>query len=369
MKSFFLFIAAAALVCCPACVEELEIERPKQADFLVVDGILNYHERADSSDLAVQLSLSSTLYAKPIPLKGAEMELLLDNRETVPFREGEEGYYYLTRKDIFSVGRSYQLRFCVDGNDYLSTPEILPDTAALSQVYGVLNPNGEAEDAYEIFIDMQDDPGKKNFYRWLITQWEKQEYCQFCYREGRNPEQCGEDLYGAPGVRITRDNFCATACYDILRFSPNNALSDLYIDGRQLLRKSVGFVPFNFNRPCLIEVKQSSLTSSYFAFLEVLRSQAESTGGLADTPAALLTGNVSNQKNPQEKVVGYFSVTNNSVRRYWLTRADGLQKGWKPLANLNPPVDPPIPTPPLWQPVPCKPGRNRTPFKPWGWIE
>ena len=93
------------------------------------------------------------------------------------------------------------------------------------------------------------------------------------------------------------------------------------------------------------------------------------TGGLADTPAALLTGNVSNQKNPQEKVVGYFSVTNNSVRRYWLTRADGLQKGWKPLANLNPPVDPPIPTPPLWQPVPCKPGRNRTPFKPWGWIE
>ena len=88
MKPFFLFIAAAALVCCPACVEELEIERPKQADFLVVDGILNYHERADSSDLAVQLSLSSTLYAKPIPLKGAEMELLLDNRETVPFREG-----------------------------------------------------------------------------------------------------------------------------------------------------------------------------------------------------------------------------------------------------------------------------------------
>jgi hypothetical protein len=63
-------------------------------------------------------------------------------------------------------------------------------------------------------------------------------------------------------VKIIRDNFCATACYDILRFSPNNAISDLYTDGKQLIRKSVGYVPFNFNRPCLIEVKQSSLPPS-----------------------------------------------------------------------------------------------------------
>jgi len=367
MKPIFLALLIFFLM--PSCVEELDLGFPTAAEFIVVDGILNYHSAADSNDLVVYLNVSNTLYSRPAPLGGAQMELIVNESAAYPFTERERGTYYFYDSQVFAPGNRYQLRFQIGEDYYESSPEILPDTVALGQVYAALNQGGTADDAYEIFVDMEDDPSQKNYYRWLITQWERQDYCQFCYREGRNPERCESDLFALPEVQLTRNNFCETGCYDILRFTPNNSISDVYIDGKSLIRKSVGFVPFNFNRPCLVEVMQSSLTPGYFSFLEVLRSQAESTGGLADTPAALLTGNVQNKTHPEQKVVGYFSVANNTVKRYWLKRDEGLAAGFYPLGNLNPPISPPIPTPPSWQPVPCVPGKNRTPVKPWGWID
>lgn len=367
MKKVLLLVLVGFLFL-PGCVEELDTAYPTQAEFLVVDGILNYYPEADSADYIVYLNLSNTIYTRPYALGGATMELIVNEQETYPFFEKETGEYYLSRLDIFQPGNTYQLRFQVNDQMYESNLEVLPEKVDLGRVYAGINEGGTSEDAYEIFVDTEDDPNRKNYYRWLITQWEKQEYCQFCYREGRrNPEECSSSLFAIPGVTITRNNFCDGNCFAILRFSPNNAISDIYIDGKSLIKKSVGYVPFNFNRPCLVEVKQSSLTAGYYEFLEVLRSQAESTGGLADTPAALLTGNVKNINNPREKVVGYFSVTNNSVLRYWLERTDGLAAGFHPLGNENPPLSPPIPTPPSWQPVPCEPSKTRTPIKPWGW--
>jgi len=351
-----------------ACVEEIDLGRSTPADFLVVDGILNYHPLADSSDLVVKLSLSRNNYVRTIPISDASMELVVSGKDTYPLLEREPGNYYLFNTNVFQTGVSYQLRFQIDEQQYESTPEILPDSVALERVYSELNTNGTPAKAFELFVDLQDDANTKNYYRWLITLWEKQEYCLFCYRVGRNPENCvTNDLYGTPSLTISRNVFCDGGCYDILRFSDNNTISDIFSNGKLLLKKSIGFIPFHFYSPCLVEVKQSSLTPSYFAFLEVLKTQAESTGGLADTPAALLVGNVKNLTNPSEKVVGYFSVTNNSVRRYWLDRKPALDFGFKALASQNPPLAPPTPTPILWYPVPCKASATRTPIKPRGW--
>lgn len=352
-----------------SCVEELSFERPSAAEFIVVDGILNYHPAAESSDLVVFLNVSNTQFSRAIPLSGAVMEVRVNDEISYPLIEGEEGAYYLTNHEIFQAGFSYQLLFQIEDNVYESTPEILPDSVKLESIYAELNTSKTEAEAYEVFVDMIDPSDQKNYYRWLITQWEKKKYCQFCYREQRNPEVCQSSLHAPPDVNLSRNNFCDGECFEIFKYSPNNSLSDVFINGKSLIRKSVAYVPFHFSTPCLIEVKQSSLTAGYFSFLEKLRAQAESTGGLADTPSALLEANVKNVNNPSEKLVGYFSVTNNTVRRFWLDRKDALNANFTPFGRINPPLDPPVPTPSDWRPLPCEASENSTPIKPWGWVD
>jgi hypothetical protein len=358
-------------LCCLAlwlgCVDEIELGVPTPADFIVVDGILNYSRDADSSDLVVRLTQSRNTFVRPVAIPKATMNMIVNDKDVYPLVEREAGYYYLFSKNMFKVGDKYKLKFQIGTDNYESTNEILPDSVPLEKVYSETQKGRTSNVAHEIFVDMKDDPAQKNYYRWAITQWEKQYYCSFCYRVGRNPEYCNEDIYGVPDVPISRNPPCSGDCYDILRFTPNNALSDIYISGKTLLKKSIGYVPYNFYEPSLIEVKQSTLTPQYYAFLEILKTQAENTGGLADTPAALLVGNVKNTNNPSQRVVGYFSVTNNSVKRYWMQRKDVSDAGYKTLSSVNPPLNPPTPTPANWFPIPCKPGRFRTPLKPWGW--
>lgn len=366
MNKINLFVLAGIFLFFLSCVEELEFDRPSSAEFIVVDGILNYNPLADSSDLIVYLNLSNTNSSRPVPLSGALMEVSVNDEISYPLQEGEDGVYYLTNPEIFTPGSSYRLLFQIADKIYESTPEILPDSVQLDNVYAELNTAKTAIEAYEVFVDMNDPSDQKNYYRWLITQWEKKKYCQFCYREQRNPEVCQSSLHAPADVNLSRNNLCEGECFEIFKFSPNNSLSDVFIDGKSLIRKSVGFAAFHFSEPCLIEVKQSSLTSGYFSFLEKLRAQAEATGGLADTPAALLSANISNVNDSSEKVVGYFSVTNNTVRRFWLERKDALNF-YTPIGRINPPLDPPVPTPPDWRPLPCESNENSTPIKPRGW--
>jgi Domain of unknown function (DUF4249) len=357
---------SACLILLPRCVSEIDLGFPTPADFLVVDGILNFSKDADSSDLVVRLAQSNNTAIRPVGLGKAKMEVIVNNKDAYPLLERETGYYYLFNKNIFKVGDTYKLRFQIGSDNYESTQEILPDSVVMDKAYGEAKAGRTSATATELFVDLTDNPNQKNYYRWAITQWEKQSYCLYCYRQGRSPESCSDDMYAPNGISITRNPPCDGNCYDILRFTPNNSISDVFINGKSLLKKSIGFVPYNFYTPSLIEVKQSSLTPQYFAFLEILRSQAESTGGLADTPAALLVGNVKNLNNPSQKIVGYFSVTNNSVRRIWLDNKQAYNF-YKPLSSLNPALDPPVPTPANWLAVACKPSRFRTPLKPWGW--
>lgn len=366
-KNYYNYLFLLGLSLISSCVDEIILTPSVSANFLVVDGILNYSNNADSQDLVIRLSYSRSNFARPIALPKAKVNIVVNDKDVYPLVEQEAGSYYINNKTIFKVGNSFKLKFQVGSENYESSAEILADSVPIKNSYAEVNANGLAERGFEVFVDMDDTPQKRNYYRWALTQWESQIFCSFCYKQNRTADLCVEDLYGQPGELITRNPPCAGGCYDILRLTPNNSISDIFFDGKVLIKKSVGFVPFNFTFPSLVEVKQSSLTPQYFAFLEILKTQAETTGGLADTPAALLVGNVKNLSNPKEKIVGYFSVTNNSIQRFWLNRAAALSAGLKPLSSVNPPLEPPIPTPPLWSPIPCKPSRYRTPIKPWGW--
>jgi Domain of unknown function (DUF4249) len=351
-----------------SCVSEYPLENDiTPAEFLVVDAILNHDLKGDSSNYVVKLSESKVLpnnTAFQTPFTGCTMALIVNDKETVPLIEREKGSYYLSNRTIFKVGNSFKLVFQKGEIKYESAPEILPDTVGIQKLYAELRDKPTSDNTYDIFVDVQDVPKVRNYYKWSVKQWEKQEYCQFCYKAGRTP-LCSPDLYASPAAEIASNNNCQGNCYDILFFTLNNAISDVFFDGRPLLKYGLVTTPLVFSRGALVEVSQSSVTPQYFAFLDLLKSQSVNTGGLADTPAALLTGNVKNVTNSQQRVLGYFSVTNTVSQRFWMDRRSALSKSVKALANQNPPLPPPVPA--GWPSVPCKESKTRTAKKPVGW--
>jgi Domain of unknown function (DUF4249) len=351
------------------CVSEYPLEDDiTPGEFIIVDGIINYNQNGDMSNYVVYLSESKILgnnSAYQIPISGANMSITVNDKEVLPLEDRQDGYYYFNRTDVFKVGNTFKLQFQKGENKYESTVETLPDTVGIQKLYSEFAEKPTALNAYEIFIDVQDNPKVKNFYKWSVRQWERQQYCLFCYRTGRT-ESCNTDLFALPNAEISKNNYCSNTCYDILTYNPNNSISDAFFDGRALIKKSVVVTPYNFADGTLVEVNQSSITPQYFAFLDLLKSQSLNTGGLADTPAAILIGNVRNMTNSSQRVLGYFTVTNNVSQRLWIDRKDAASKNLRPLASANPPIPQPVPA--GWPAVTCSESKNRTPKKPIGWI-
>jgi Domain of unknown function (DUF4249) len=351
------------------CVSEYPLDNDIiPAEFLIVDGILNNDLKGDSSNYVVRLSESKLLNnntSYQIPFTGCTMSIVVNDKETLPLIEREKGSYYIYNRDIFKVGNSFKLLFQKGEIKYESSAEILPDTVGIQKLYSELAQNATSVNAYEIFVDIQDDPRVRNYYKWSVRQWEQQQYCQFCYKGGRTP-LCNPDLYASPAAEISLNNNCQGDCYDILSYTLNNSISDVFFDGRPLLKYSLVTTPYIFSRGALVEVSQSCVTPQYFAFLDLLKSQSVNTGGLADTPSALLTGNVKNLTNSTQKVLGYFSVINTVSQRLWLDRKSAANKSLIALANVNPPL--PQPVPGGWPLVVCKESKTRTPKKPLGWV-
>jgi Domain of unknown function (DUF4249) len=353
-----------------SCVSEYPLEDNfLPPEYVIVDAILNYNVKGEPDDYVIRLSESKLLTATSayqIALKGATVSIIVNNKEIVPMIEKEEGSYYLSKIDIFKIGSTYKLAIQSGENKYESLNETLPDSVGIQSINIDFVEKPTSQRAFDVTVNLQDPPQKRNYYKWSIKQWEKQQYCQYCYGAFRSRnETCNPDLYATPGAILAKNNYCDGDCYDIVYYDPANSISDIFFDGKSLLNKTVEVLPYTFPQGTLIDVRQSSLTPQYFAFLDLLKSQSVNTGGLADTPAAVLIGNVKNISNPNQKVLGYFSITNTVSRRVWYDRKIGASKGLTSLSNINPALPQPLPF--GWPVVTCKESKTRTPKKPTGW--
>ena len=62
-------------------------------------------------------------------------------------------------------------------------------------------------------------------------------------------------------------------------------------------------------------VKQHSLTRGAFQYWDKMKAQSDDTGGLFETQPVSSTGNICNVDDPEEKVLGYFFVTQVQKKR------------------------------------------------------
>lgn len=177
------------------------------------------------------------------------------------------------------------------------------------------------------------------------------------------------------------DYTCRTECWAIFTSFQLNVFADTYSNGGMISARKVAQIPFYQHAPCLVEIRQSALTSAAYRFYKQYQDQTQNNGGVADSPPSAIVGNIQNVANPQESVVGFFTASAVSIKRYWLDRKDtqGIPPGLFVAINGREPIPEPslpaspvisiittIPQKPPYTAV-CSPTDSRTPFKPEGW--
>lgn len=72
---------------------------------------------------------------------------------------------------------------------------------------------------------------------------------------------------------------------------------------------------------CSIEVKQYSLIKAAWQYWENLKKSTENLGSIFDAQPSLLRGNLYNQNNPNDIIVGYISISKPASKRIFINNA------------------------------------------------
>ena len=411
----FCWLAVALLLF--GCVDPYEPEVKSTVDVIVVDGTIT--NLAEPQIIRLNRSKADSLTGRfgTLPITKAMIEVVVDSITVITCHETINGTYQLPGDFKGQVGHAYQLRFTFsDGTRYVSSQQVMQAVPPIDRIYARFNPtslpaqltNGTISryrGAHEVFIDWQDPADQPNYYRWEWKLWEKQEWCRSCVQGeyaqykfiGGGLDNCfisGRELYedcfyppelqtpiynyGGQNPYFVYDYTCRTQCWEIIYAYAIDVFDDRYSNGGFIKDRNVARIPFYQDHGCLIEMRQSSLTPDAHRYFKSFQDQTQNTGGVADTPPSAPVGNVRNQANSHENVVGYFTASAVSAARYWIDRKDAEEPSPGLFEALNGRLPTPEPdtakpvfcitAPPLRPPTAlCVPSDSRTPFKPVGW--
>jgi hypothetical protein len=296
--NFILYIIFASL---SSCVTQFIPEVDESRDFMVVDGsITNQNSTYKIKITRVsRFGLQNTIS----PVIGCAVSVTDDLGNTSIFKEQQYGLYLsdsLTFKG--EAGRRYILNIKDGNNIYESDQMEMRSVPEIDSLYAVLEYNnsytlGNPVPGFQVYLNTGDPADECKFYRWKFEEtWE----FHIPYDEK---------------VIINR------VCWKY-------ALSDrLYLKNVAALSQNrITAFPLNFittetNRLKVkysILVNQYSLNEGEYIYWEKIQKTSQNVGGLYDMVPVSIKGNIHSLNNPDEIVLGYFSVTSVSSKRIFI---------------------------------------------------
>lgn len=371
----------ALLLACLACVEPLDEIFLGETPIIIVDA--RFTNIAEENYVRLSKSenngRSSVIYRS---ISNATVKLVIDNATEVLLTETEDGLYSFPQDILCEVGKTYKIDILTpDGTQIYSVDENVTESSVpIKKSYAIYEKDQLTQgtvkyDGHEVYLDFEDPANQENYYMWDWTYYEKQYYCYTCtgqyyFRDERSGDagECRDDNRARRG-RVY-DYSCEKDCWEIIRNNDVYIQNDEFSNGLEVKAKNIASIPLYSTNGALVDIKQHSINKKAYAFLKLVKSQGQDTGGLADTPPATLSGNLYST-NAQQPIAGYFMLSQASQDLFWLDRSDILQSV-NILGLFNPSRRPsPEPSgldttrPPL---APCNNSSKRTSIRPTGWL-
>jgi len=283
-----------------SCIEPFDPDIKRYENILVVDGLITDKKEEYTIRLSRTLKFDESRAKME---SGALVEVVDDLGQLYTFTESSLGVYTSDTSSFVGVpGRSYMLSIqTIDGLIYHSSSDLLKAAPEIDSVFYRYKEETLADNeklqGIEILLHSEDPQNKTRYYRWeWLETWE------FAVP------------YTKPGYEARE--FCWAS-------APSN---QIVISNTMQLSKDVvndQFIYFVDNRSNRLLktystlIRQYALTEATYSFWREIELLNEHTGSLFDPPPASVTGNVTNENDPDEPVLGYFQVSGVSEERFF----------------------------------------------------
>jgi len=285
------------------CIVQFIPEISEEQELLVVEGLITDQPQADTIKLSRSLPLGEKSAARP--QSGCTVKILDDLGNSFILEEIKAGTY-ITNSATFKgeIGRSYTLQITTNNGlknqNYESFPMEMKPVPPIDSIYyekKIVKEDIEGWfgiDACQIYLDTHDPENICKFYRWDYSE-------TWVHRL----------LFPVPNM----------ICW-ISDVSEKTIIkSTAAFEESRITRNPVTYITNYTDRlkwEYSILVNQYSLNEEEYIYWEKVQNFTDQIGGLYDLIPASIPGNIISLNNPNEKVLGYFSVSAMSSKRIFI---------------------------------------------------
>ncbi len=320
-------ILLTILISTNACTEPHEIETRDYESVLVVESTITNEIKPQ----IVKLSKTSTLDTVAVLWEAnAAVEVLGSNGESFTFSQDSNlGYYVSDQAFSAEANVFYTLKIKTqDGRSFTSTAVMLPPAVEMDEVFAdrVSEPT-QNKDGVEVLVNTQDPTGKAKYFRYEYEETYKIKvpYPSQYYAEIVNYIPNPESYQIVLTPRIPEE-----ICYSTEYSTGIVQTSTTEFNENRVFRFPIKYLSKDdskFRERYSILVKQYVQSVEAFTFYKILRELGSVGSLLSQSQPGYVVGNISADKDPNLKVVGFFEASSTSSRRIFFNyEAFGLEK-------------------------------------------
>ncbi|SFH11946.1 DUF4249 domain-containing protein [Pedobacter insulae] len=308
MKRFNIYLVGLVLSLI-GCKEPFTPETTsKNSNILVVEGFIN----AGLDSTIIKLSRTVILTNKNVinPETGATLIIETSANEARTLVEKEKGLY-VTSALNFGVNKKYRLKIRTNkGANYVSDFVDARVAPPIDSVNYVVKPEG-----LQLYVNASDPANNTRYYRWEYEEswiFYSRYNSSSIWKGGpiaveRYPEESIFKCWGNAKSSTILLGSSIKLSKDVIHLSP---LTDIVSSSERLTEKYS------------ILVKQYALNKETYEFWQNLKKNTESLGSIFDVLPSQLTGNIRNEADGSEPVIGYISAGTTQQRRIFIEKSD-----------------------------------------------
>ncbi len=292
-----------------SCIDEIKLDIDNDQQRLVVDGLI-----ADSLQVyAINVNYSAIIGVGTddleTPVTGATVRVLDDLGGSFDFTETKPGNY--TRLMQGEVGRTYHVEVkTAEGKTILSRPAVLKKAPPLLppsfKVIEELTISPSGRNVFENKLEVQmnadvSDVTERPYLRWRATG----EY------------EFGEDYPGIIDRKIcyVKNNID----FNNIKVFDTNELADDVLSNEPFLTMRYDY---RFSIMYCFHMLQYAISEEEYNYWLNVRDIVNIDGSLFDPPPGTVSGNLYNPNDPEDQILGYFSVAGVSYRQHFVNAID-----------------------------------------------
>lgn len=256
------------------CQDTIQIDLPTNENLLVVQGWVT--NELKNHEVVLTRTQGFNDQSGPSIVNGARVTVFDNQGDPIPYRQEEDGVYRSTAAFEGLIDAIYKIEVILQGGDTIDSPPVLMprlvtiDSVAFKSDEELSNENPNLLETINFPVTFAQDPSDiRNYYRWKIS---------------RN-----DTLFNGPNDLELLDDSAING-----NFFPNE------------------FRSFRFEFGDTLQIEMQSITEEAFDFLSLLKNQTTLLGTASGTLPATISGNLRNQTNENEIVLGFFGCVATS---------------------------------------------------------